>query len=162
MASHVSWWEQPRRRGHCGEWALELASKTIQLSHWGSPKHCPQCLIKTFQGFFFVDSRSYHLKVWHFQNISSKEGPQFTKTNYYSVNLDRKDTIFESKSKTAFFVGQSPKSPFPFQTWPKFAPEDVLCPHSHDWKVSKLLGISGGRETVFRYLPLVVLEKENR
>ena len=51
MASHVSWWEQPRRRGHCG-WALELASKTIRLSHWGSPKHCPQCLIKTFQGFF--------------------------------------------------------------------------------------------------------------
>ena len=44
----------------------------------------------------------------------------------------------------------------------KFASEDVLCPHSHDWKVSKLLGISGGRETLFRYLPLVVLEKENR
>ena len=121
MASHVSWWEQPRRRGHCGVGA-RVGLQNNSTESLGVSPTLSSVPHQNFSGFFFfVDSWSY-LKVWHFQKISSKEGSQFTKTNYYFVNLDRKDTNFESKSKKVLFVGQSPNRPFSFQIWPLFLP----------------------------------------
>ena len=56
MASHVSWWEQPRRRGHCGVGA-RVGLQNNSTESLGVSQTLSSVPHQNFSGFFFfVDS----------------------------------------------------------------------------------------------------------